>query len=464
MAPDLPLELWLHVLGLLPKHYLRKMMGINRTLFELAMNEMYQEIRFIEDGQDMARILDQLKYVHYCFDFIQPCDSCSTSYPHISQRVQHLYIRPGFFSQMDGPPQGKISQRSTGDIWKKYFCLSADVSLESSRSLGRLESQGGNILSVAQDALARCQRVEEITIVLHDLLPPPTFPTFLRAMWTSLGPRLSKLNIDATLVKLPLLFDPDIARDLSRLTDLNIHLAVSRFPYVSQRNSLIPQILLPFIVSLKGTLESLTLSSAEVLDLSPLFHGLGYFPHLQKLDLHIVMNRLTTLTDPHALTFFMTLHKYNLRHFSMRVHHPSVLNNPSDVSYEIWVTETLSNIEFPVLESLTLGLYAGYPLKDTIIPRLCSAKLPNLVSVAFSDIPLSHNDIQAILSHVAGAIPWQTLRLNVMQLSPQLIDTLAAQLPHLNELDLSYGSIEPHRYPYPSYDVSGVPPSPLDAC
>jgi hypothetical protein len=64
MTPDLPVELWLHLLDLLPKSYLRKMMGINRTLFELAMNEVYQEIRFIEDGRDMTRIFHQLRYTH----------------------------------------------------------------------------------------------------------------------------------------------------------------------------------------------------------------------------------------------------------------------------------------------------------------------------------------------------------------------------------------------------------------
>lgn len=93
-----------------------------------------------------------------------------------------------------------------------------------------------------------------------------------------LGPETSKLNIDATLVRLPLLFDLDVAKDLSKLMDLEVRLAVSRFPHVPQRNS-----------------------SAEILGLSPLFHGLGYFPQLQKFDLHIVMNRLTALTDPHIV-------------------------------------------------------------------------------------------------------------------------------------------------------------------
>ena len=41
MAPDLPLEIWLDILALLPPGYLRKIMGLSRILFELAMSEIY---------------------------------------------------------------------------------------------------------------------------------------------------------------------------------------------------------------------------------------------------------------------------------------------------------------------------------------------------------------------------------------------------------------------------------------
>ncbi|KAF9467596.1 hypothetical protein BDZ94DRAFT_968545 [Collybia nuda] len=434
MALDLPVELWLHILELLPKHYLRKMMGINRTLFELATNDMYQEIRFIDDGKEMVRIFDQLKY------------------PHISRRVRHLYIRPGFFSRMDSVNlvQVKPKERPRGNGWKKLLCFSVDILTKSSRRKKYLGSRERDILAVAQDTLVHFQRVEELSIVLYDLLPPPTFPNFVREIWINLGPKLHRLNIDATLVKLPLIFDPNMAHHLPNLMELDIRLSVSRFPYVPQRTSLVRQTILPFILSLKGTLESLSLSSAEISDLSPLFHGLGYFPHLRKLDLRVVMNCLT-LSDPAALTSFITLHKDNLQELSMRAHHHTPLNNPSDVSYETWITKTLPQIKFPALVSLTVGLHAGYHSSRTIIPQLSSKKLPSLVFVTLKDAPLSHDDVKTVLEHAGEFLPWQTLRLNLTQLTPLLIDTLAAGLPHLAELDMTCGQVSADLDPSPYF-------------
>jgi hypothetical protein len=63
MPVDLPLELWFHILSFLPRGYVRKMIGINRMLFEIAMDDIYKEVRFISDGRHMITTFKQLKYV-----------------------------------------------------------------------------------------------------------------------------------------------------------------------------------------------------------------------------------------------------------------------------------------------------------------------------------------------------------------------------------------------------------------
>lgn len=60
MTPDLPVELWLYILSLLPDGHRHKLVGINRTLFTLAMDEIYQEIRFIDDDKNMLKTFHQL--------------------------------------------------------------------------------------------------------------------------------------------------------------------------------------------------------------------------------------------------------------------------------------------------------------------------------------------------------------------------------------------------------------------
>ncbi|GLB42686.1 hypothetical protein LshimejAT787_1201350 [Lyophyllum shimeji] len=54
------------------------MTGVTLVLFEIAMDEMYNEVRFVSDDQQMTHTFDQLKH------------------PDISPRVQQIHIRPDF--------------------------------------------------------------------------------------------------------------------------------------------------------------------------------------------------------------------------------------------------------------------------------------------------------------------------------------------------------------------------------
>lgn len=60
---DLPVELWLEVLSYLPRSALRKMIGVNRILFELALNDLYEEVRFISDDKGTMKTFKQLRCV-----------------------------------------------------------------------------------------------------------------------------------------------------------------------------------------------------------------------------------------------------------------------------------------------------------------------------------------------------------------------------------------------------------------
>ena len=66
MVEDLPVELWLYILSFLPRGTVRKLIGISRLLFEMALDDIYEEIRFIADDEEMHKTFRQLKYV-LCF-------------------------------------------------------------------------------------------------------------------------------------------------------------------------------------------------------------------------------------------------------------------------------------------------------------------------------------------------------------------------------------------------------------
>lgn len=55
-TPDLPVELWMEILPYLPRTTLHNLIGVNRFLVELALDDIYEEVRFIEDDKQMEKI------------------------------------------------------------------------------------------------------------------------------------------------------------------------------------------------------------------------------------------------------------------------------------------------------------------------------------------------------------------------------------------------------------------------
>jgi len=60
-SPDLPVELWLHILSNVPRSPLHNLLGVNRLLFELAMNDLYEEVRLISEDKETKKVLEQLQ-------------------------------------------------------------------------------------------------------------------------------------------------------------------------------------------------------------------------------------------------------------------------------------------------------------------------------------------------------------------------------------------------------------------
>lgn len=314
-----------------------------------------------------------------------------------------------------------------------------------------------DVFLAAQRGLANCSAVVELTIILHDLLPSPSFKPFLKIMWASIAPNLRQLTIDATLAKFPLILNAGALRAFPELTDLNINLATSRLPSVREPDKLFKRIIVPFVNALRETLQSLKISSSGLMDVSPLFLGLGYFPYLRNIGVHVAMSRLT-FAVPHALTSFVTRHKETLQHVALGL--PDVLRNISDFSYETWLTQAFGELDLPALRSLHIRVVVGYPFNDAVIPPLSPARLPQLVSLTLSGAYMFHNDIKAIFSDLFNGNRLESLRLRVKELNPQVLDTLSARLPHLVNLDLTFErrSVEtlPGRPAYDSYDVSNL--------
>lgn len=62
-VPDLPAELWMEILSYLPQGFLRKMIGVNRCMFEQGMNEIYREVRMCDYHGAELKTFEQMRYV-----------------------------------------------------------------------------------------------------------------------------------------------------------------------------------------------------------------------------------------------------------------------------------------------------------------------------------------------------------------------------------------------------------------
>jgi len=58
---DLPVELWLEILSYLPRTSLHKLMGVSRVLFELALDDIYQEIEFFDGENGTRKMFSQMQ-------------------------------------------------------------------------------------------------------------------------------------------------------------------------------------------------------------------------------------------------------------------------------------------------------------------------------------------------------------------------------------------------------------------
>ncbi|KAG5649644.1 hypothetical protein H0H81_002718, partial [Sphagnurus paluster] len=391
------------------------MMGISRILFEMAMDDIYQELHFESDGDQMLRTFQQLQY------------------PDLARRVQHFYIRPNFL------PGAEACGRAER-VFKKFLCIpiGSSIRYESPPSRKSLQ-QSISTLEIAKGAISHLSNVEAVTIVLHDLAvtPVPSFVPFLHVLFSSLGHNLRKLTLNLTLPKLPIVLDSRISRELHALVDFEVILANSRF---TSKES-IKDTLVPFTRSLAGTLESLSISTLMIVDLNPFFDGVGYLPKLRKFVLIFGLSFGIFQSPAPAASYvarFISRHQEILQHLTVRIQR-------FPFHEESWMQTYSVNLKLPHLRTLELGVLArahdAFPLdwRNNIQHLPSLSQLENLI---IFNTTLSIKDVEALLEalyHSKSSDILQRLSMKITILNSRLVDLLASRLPSLTYLELRFG-------------------------
>ncbi|CAA7263762.1 unnamed protein product [Cyclocybe aegerita] len=445
-TPDLPVELWLEVLGLLPRSMLHKMIGVNRTLFELALDDIYQEIRFINDDKEMVKSFKQLKHTN------------------IANRVQHLFIRPAFLPGMDEDEQPRSSFRKSLSSGFTYVKSHLGVTSCSETPEVIAPSPSSKILEAASKAVKLCPNLREITIVLYDHALTPAFAAFLNSMWSldSVAPNLLKLNIDTTLVKIPLLLNPLIrcAGQLTNLEEIDITLSVTRFRQSEEDYRLAKLAIQSFLTVFKGTIRSVTLSSSLIVDLSSLFDGFPILPKLTKFDLRTIF-RNETLPNAGSLTRLLSKHASILEHLVVKTRPRAATIERSDEIYIKWLNPIskptsdkqhgFPQLVLPALRTLDVGLRESdqlgmWPYTSESTPKRpplppLSQVTPNITNLTLQDVRLTFTRVFEVVKSLTrreGGAILESLNVSVDVLTPQLFDLFSSELPHLRSLTVDH--------------------------
>ncbi|TFK70986.1 hypothetical protein BDN72DRAFT_838231 [Pluteus cervinus] len=490
MAQDLPTELWLNILSCLPRGSVRKLLGVNRTLFELAMDDIYEEVRFIADDKEIRKTFDQLRN------------------PTIARRVRQLYIQPSFFPLPERrPPDSRFHLVNYLEDQINSW-LPQSHALPGTTGVGSTWSDPcRSLLSQATEAFSACSELRELTIVLRDHPIPPSFRTFLSAIWKTHATRLRRLDLDLTPLVLPFvikLLTPPLSSDVEARTNVeqfNFILALPTYDFSAHRFPSYPPYHLPITRLLnrhKSTLRSLSITSpseCESTDFTSFFIALTQtngqlqvgprFPLLSHFHLHFPLHTSKTLMDPTHLNIFIYQHRLTLKSISLSPRTPFTSRRGTvsglrsswnyisfnTFSYANWVVNSFLKIKFPALEKLDLCYDPGMVPEDTFdgsvkaLNKLWLSRLGavNLREVVLTGLTLELPRKLAVLRDLAGGGPGDdsgapttatveegrggvgttlkrlTLGLNILQ--PEILDLIVKRFTALERLDLEYRGV-----------------------
>ena len=479
--PDLPLELWLEILAYLPRSALHKLIGVNRFLFELALDDIYEEVRFIAGDKQMEKIFLQMESVMLSFRIYSCFEFLGGRFPNIAKRVKRFLIRPTFLPPMDSDEAESSAHSSRNRLTSKRRLLSHFNRLKYNRpeferpTTFAQAPTTGDILQLAEKAIKLCPNLQDLTVVLHDHMLTTPFISFLKSLWKpdSIGPRLRTLRMDMTFAKIPTFLKPLIRpqKVLHNLEILSIDLAPSRFDAIPNRaeeatsNSYRALVSLRSFFSLfRDSLTSISISTHSAHDFRTLITYLPLrFPNLKKFEVLTVFKVSAHQTAP--LFKFLNEHSEQLENLTIKPYprQTSFSHTDDDDWYAIWISPSppgtlvggnfvigFTRLILPKLQCLDIGLrerrshnplhWPNPTLNAKLLPDF-NVFAPNLRSLVLSDVALSFERISDLVDSIgdggsAGGL--ESVDLVATALSPHIFDLFSAKLPWLKRLTVEY--------------------------
>ncbi|KAJ7251287.1 hypothetical protein C8J57DRAFT_1352625 [Mycena rebaudengoi] len=419
---EAPYEIWQYIASYMTKEELRRLVTLNRPLYNIGMDAEYREVLWAKVDLPMLRSLSRL-----------------SSSPATARRVRRLDIRAWFLVSLSNRDARSVMEKSGRA--PSHLLLPLPDLVAKSRSwvssyLGvpaPLPTSSLNMASSTEDIFeAMIRSVQLMTSVTdyrfewRDLPPSQQTLRLLGSARAAFGLSLRALKLSAPLSNFSHLIS---TVEFQSLEELDLYFD---HDYAPPNPVLIRDAVTPFINHFRSSLLSLSISSSSIMDLSPLFAGLEKFPKLSKLCLCVAFDAVLW-SDPSG--FINMLHGHEeLKNVSL-----SHLSAGSATSIQGWIqihgpiltkTDSLRGLKY-----LQIPTFA--PFSNTI--QVLSRSDSTLSELVLLDHFLDRDqvvELVSLFSHRPFDAGLQRLHIGVEWLTPILFDILANRLPGLLSLNL----------------------------
>ncbi|KAG5652719.1 hypothetical protein H0H81_003970 [Sphagnurus paluster] len=424
-SKHIPNDVWIYIAEFIPSKTLRNLYSINSLFLDLALNERYKEVNFLQINYRTIEFLEHI------------------SDPNISSRVRRLRINPVWFNLESTSP--KISLRD-----RLVLSIRSRRSLDALFSACKKAKRRNRIDALTTDLVVHLFNVTTFILVTRYQPHPKALALFLSKSWAAFGSNLRRLTLNAPLGDFAALLPSPFA--LVSLEELTLRFSTdlsSDDPAVD--TEILTNVISPFLQQISPRLKNLNLMSSALGDHSILFHTLGHMSSLTTLSLNIGFYP-PLLQDISGLTKFLNWNSRNLKHVKLQpleIFRVPSLSTPAHDHFVHWMSDNaankdfLSNLQtFVVLPSTEIPASSKFNAAILYIPR-SQDTLTNLIigesCLSFSEL----NTLVSALSHRPPDRGLKILHVQLFSLNPQVFDLLAAKLPGLDDLDIKFNTLLP---------------------
>ncbi|KAJ2932855.1 hypothetical protein H1R20_g4236, partial [Candolleomyces eurysporus] len=405
-------------------------MSVNRIFFNLYLDSVYGDVQWTKLDEAMMRRLKRLQE------------------PIIAKHVRTLRIHAWFIDYLMKRDADTIVPSTLPARILSFFHAGADQH-PANRGQTKLMSSisSKTIMNLMISAIHNMKNVFEYYFELRDLRLTKDSSHFLVAARQAFSSSLRKLSVHTTIFK----FKSALAlADFENLEELELHFdyqchrvhgedahEASKFAEAQELKDTI----IPFINLRKETIQSLTIASYSMVDLSDFFKSIGPFRSLRRLSANVCLDS-KQLSDPKALVDFIHEHRNSL--FELDIHprppEEDFVNADDTVRRrkESWVRIQKSLLAHRDVARSLEGLHAPVGDLDACL-ALIDRSSSSLTHLSLNDRIFDMEDLKRVLNLFArNPFRLKSLLVWVQDLTVPLLLLLAGRLPGLHSLVLLF--------------------------